>query len=106
MGSPPPRSAARFVRPRKLLLIQDLQGLQNHTADDLQALRTQLVERVLRRVPKHVSVTVVEIDQIGAGHAPAHKGQVVIIYLDCASVEMGLVSQSGGRLIDNILKPW
>src|SRR5580704_5031161 len=72
-----------FTPPRpnpkgKLPLVQQPNRLQKHLAHDRQALRAQLIDGVLRGMPKSILISVIEIDNVGARHFPLHKRSVII----------------------------
>jgi len=82
---------------------QEARGFQHNVAYNLQALRAELVEGVLRAVPEDVVVTVRKINQVGHGHADAGKGQVVVLHRVQALEKVRLVAQAGGGLADQVL---
>src|SRR5579864_6182159 len=67
-----------LLRGQRLHLVEDVHGLQNHAANNLQALGAELVDRVLRSVPEHIVVAVHEVDQVGARDAALHERKVIV----------------------------
>src|SRR5579864_9019407 len=61
------------LRRERIHFVEDANGFEHHTADDLQALGAEFVDGVLRGVPEDVVVAVHEIDEVGAGHSSFHK---------------------------------
>src|SRR5579872_2476976 len=68
----------RSFRGQRLHLVEDADRLQDHRAADLQALGAQLIDRVLNRVVKNVVVSVINVDDVGAGHSDANKRQMIV----------------------------
>src|ERR1700757_3021537 len=89
-----PRAKSRWL-PR----VQHPHGLQNDVPRDLQTLRTQLVDCILRGVMKNVSVAVVEIDQIGAGNPQFHERQMIVLNVERAREKVRLVAKSCSGLV-------
>ena len=52
------------LRRQGIHLVEKARGFQHHRAHDLQALGTQLVNGILRRVPENIVVAIHKINQI------------------------------------------
>src|ERR1700723_1845686 len=95
------RKPAQSLRRDRIHLVEDANGFEDHVADDFQALGTQLVYCILRRVPEDVVVTIVKIDQIGRRDTSLHERNVIIANLVLACEKVRLVTKAFCRLADN-----
>src|SRR5579864_9396288 len=80
---------------RDLLLIQHPHCFEGHRSDNFQTFWAEFIDRVLRGMPENIVVAVIEIDQVGAGNTPLHKGFVVVAHRDGSSKEVGLIAHAG-----------
>src|SRR5882724_10645308 len=80
---------------RLLPFVYELHCLPNDVAGDLEAARAELVDGVLRCVPKYVVVSVVQINQVGNRHAVLGKLSVVVFEATCLREKMRLIAQAG-----------
>src|SRR5215469_3910104 len=80
--------------------VQHPDRLQNDIAGDLEALGAKLVHCVLNRMVEDVVVAVVEVDDVGAGHAAFNERQVIVFDLEAACEEVRLISEFRGSLVD------
>ena len=79
------RGICSFTPPRpdpkdNLPLVEQPNRLQKHLTHNPQALSTQLIHGVLRRMPKRILISVIEIDNVSARHVPLHKRSVIIAH--------------------------
>src|SRR5260370_4441109 len=89
----------------RLSLIQQPHGFERNRANDLQALRTKLVYRVLRSVPEDVVITILQIDQISTGHAPLHERRMIISDFIVSGVKIRLISELGRCTLNHSFWP-
>src|SRR5580700_926379 len=81
------------LRRQRVHLVENGDCFQHGAAYNFQALGTELIDGVLRGVPEHVVVAVIEVDEIGGGHASLYEGNVVVFHArDSAREEMRLVA--------------
>src|SRR5208282_6923739 len=66
----------------------------------------ELVDGILRRVPEDIVVAVVEVDKIGAGYAPLHKGNMIVLHSHSSCEKMRLIAKSCSGLIHHVFEPW
>src|SRR5579872_7600630 len=105
------RAATMMEKPNQcggmaaLTLIQQANGFEERVAGDGQAFRAELVQRVLVSVPVRIVVAVVEIDQVSAGHASLHEGDVVVLVARLLSKEIRLPAVFRGGLVNQVLQP-
>src|ERR1039458_6579411 len=57
-------------RRQRIHLVENADRLQHGAAYNFQALGAELVDGVLRSVPEHIVIAVVEVDEVGGGGAP------------------------------------
>src|SRR5579859_7431955 len=93
-------------RRERIHFVKDADGFQHYAANDLQALRAEFVDRILRTVPENVVVSIGEVDKVGRRHAPLQERKVIIADLILAREKMGLISQTLCRFAHNVLQPW
>ena len=70
----------KLFRWERVHFVQDARAFQHGLAYDLQALRAEFIDCILRRVPEDVVVTVVEVDQIDAGNAPFDEREMIVVH--------------------------
>src|SRR5271166_2198502 len=91
---------------QRIHLIQNRNSFQNRPADDFQALRAQLVDGILRGVPEDIVVTIIEVNQVGRGHASFYERNVIVTYArqgTCKKVR--LIAEPRRGLIDYVFQP-
>src|ERR1039458_8800271 len=87
-------------RRQRIHLVENADRLQHGAAYNFQALGAELVDGVLRSVPEHIVIAVVEVDEIGGGHAPLYEGNVIVTHpRQGTREEMRLIAKPGGCLI-------
>src|SRR5271168_3595189 len=74
------RARVILLRRKRVHFVENIDGLQHGGADNFQALRTELVDRVLGRVPEDIVIAVVEVDEVRAGDAVLHEGNVIVVH--------------------------
>src|SRR5258708_25291061 len=79
---------------KRVHFVEDANCFQHGCSYDFQAFRAELVDGVLRCVPEDVVVAVVEVDEVGAGHAALNEGNVIVIYGQGTCEEMRLVTKT------------
>src|SRR5580700_9653629 len=105
-----PRKRAKALtqssfRRQQIHLVEDADCLQHGHADNFQALGTELVDGVLRRVPENIVVAVVEVNEVRTGDALLHKWDVIVVHRHGPSEEMRLIANPGSGLVDDVLEP-
>src|SRR5579863_7127852 len=81
-------------------LVHQADGFKEHIAVNGEALRTDLVEGVLRGVVIAVVGSVVQIDDIHRRHAALHKGQMIVFDLFLFLEEVVVVTKLVRSLLD------
>ena len=67
-----------LLRGKRVHFVEDAQSLEHNSADNLQAARAQLVDRIFRRMPVSDVVAVAEVNQVHGWNTSLHKRNVVI----------------------------
>src|SRR5580704_1102249 len=93
------------LRRQWIHLAENSHRFQHHAAYNLETLRTQLIDRILRSVPEDIVVAVVEVDEVGAGNAAFDERDVIVGDFIVIAEKMRLISQPRGGLIDHALQP-
>lgn len=78
--------------------IEQPHRLQNNGTCDLQTVWAELIDGVLWRVPKHVVIPIIEINQIRTGDSTLHERRMVIVSGDFAGKKMGLIAEFRGGI--------
>src|SRR6266849_4565622 len=90
-----PHWSPHSLRRQRVHFVEYADCLQNGFTHNFQALGAELVDRILRRVPEHVLVAVVEVDQVGAWYAALYERKVIVADGHGSREEMRLIAKPG-----------
>ncbi len=86
-------------------LVQHSNCFEDGVAYDFQALGAELVHGVLRGVMEDVVVAIRHVNDIGAGDAAFHEGNVIVFFAALKGIEMRLVAAALGSGVDQVEQP-